>query len=79
MNHEQLSHLHAAYRAYALLPANERIQWIRQDRWIHFQPYGRDLLKRSDPCRGYESRLENLYPTLLAAITAHATQSAKSD
>jgi len=26
VNHEQLSHLHAAYRAYALLPASERIQ-----------------------------------------------------
>ena len=36
MNHEQLSRLHAAYRAYALLRASERIQWIRQDRWIHY-------------------------------------------
>jgi hypothetical protein len=36
VNHEQLSHLHASYRAYALLSASERIQWIRQDRWIHY-------------------------------------------
>lgn len=36
MSHEQLSHLRAPYRAYALLSASERIQWIRQDRWIHY-------------------------------------------
>ena len=34
MSQEPLSHLNAPYRAYALLSASERVQWIRQDRWI---------------------------------------------
>ena len=48
MNHEQLSHLHAAYRAYALLSASERIQWIRQDRWIHYSRAEQVLNRLSD-------------------------------
>ena len=48
MNHEQLSHLHAAYRAYALLPASERIQWVRQDRWIHYSRAEQVLNRLSD-------------------------------
>jgi Bacterial TniB protein len=48
VNHEQLSHLHAAYRAYALLPASERIQWIRQDRWIHYSRAEQVLSRLSD-------------------------------
>jgi hypothetical protein len=48
VNHEQLSHLHAAYRAYALLPASERIQWIRQDRWIHYSRAEQVLNRLSD-------------------------------
>ena len=31
-----LSHLLDPYRARALLPNEERIQWIKQDRWIHY-------------------------------------------
>jgi hypothetical protein len=36
VSQEPLSHLNAPYRAYALLSASERVQWIRQDRWIHY-------------------------------------------
>ena len=36
MSQEPLSHLNGPYRAYALLSASERVQWIRQDRWIHY-------------------------------------------
>jgi putative protein kinase ArgK-like GTPase of G3E family len=31
-----LDHLHPQFRCIALLPANERITWIQQDRWIHY-------------------------------------------
>ncbi len=31
-----LSHLLAQYRPHALLPDDERIQWIQRDRWIHY-------------------------------------------
>ena len=31
-----LSHLLDSYRACALLPNEERIQWIKQNRWIHY-------------------------------------------
>ncbi len=48
MNHEQLSHLQAPYRAYALLSASERIQWIRQDRWIHYSRAEQVLNRLSD-------------------------------
>jgi hypothetical protein len=48
VNHEQLSHLQAPYRAYALLPASERIQWIRQDRWIHYSRAEQVLNRLSD-------------------------------
>jgi chromosomal replication initiation ATPase DnaA len=33
---EELTHLEAAHRAHAGLSADERIDWIRQDRWIHY-------------------------------------------
>jgi hypothetical protein len=33
---EQFEHLSAPYRSHAMLPAAERIQWIRQDRWINY-------------------------------------------
>jgi hypothetical protein len=48
VNHEQLSHLQAPYRAYALLSASERIQWIRQDRWIHYSRAEQVLNRLSD-------------------------------
>ena len=48
VNEELLSHLHAPYRAYALLSASERIQWIRQDRWIHYSRAEQVLNRLSD-------------------------------
>ena len=48
MNHDQFSHLHAQFRAYALLSATERIQWIRQDRWIHYSRAEQVLNRLSD-------------------------------
>jgi chromosomal replication initiation ATPase DnaA len=33
---EELTHLEAAHRVHAGLSADERIDWIRQDRWIHY-------------------------------------------
>jgi Bacterial TniB protein len=48
VNDELLSHLHAPYRAYALLSASERIQWIRQDRWIHYSRAEQVLNRLSD-------------------------------
>ena len=48
MNDDLFSHLHAPYRAYALLSASERIQWIRQDRWIHYSRAEQVLNRLSD-------------------------------
>jgi Bacterial TniB protein len=31
-----LDHLHPAYRHHASLPDEERIAWIRSDRWVNF-------------------------------------------
>ena len=45
---DEFSHLHAPYRAYALLSASERIQWIRQDRWIHYSRAEQVLNRLSD-------------------------------
>jgi hypothetical protein len=33
---EDLAHLETAHRAQAGLSADERIDWIRQERWIHY-------------------------------------------
>lgn len=33
---DELSHLQPAYRSHALLPDEERLQWIGQDRWINY-------------------------------------------
>lgn len=33
---EALAHLHPDYRAIALLPDDQRIEWIRTERWIGF-------------------------------------------
>jgi Bacterial TniB protein len=56
VNDESLSHLHAPYRAYALLSASERIQWIRQDRWIHY-PRAEQVLNRLSDLLTYPARL----------------------
>ena len=66
------------------LEVPERIHGLRQTietrlPRIRIEDLPRDVDKRCGftqafrPLPGYESRLENLYPTLLAAITAHAT------
>lgn len=55
MSQEALSHLHAPYRPYALLPASERIQWIRQDRWIHY-PRAEQVLNRLADLLTYPAR-----------------------
>jgi hypothetical protein len=48
VNHEQLSQLHPPYRPCALLSASKRIQWIRQDRWIHHSRAEQVLNRLSD-------------------------------
>jgi hypothetical protein len=55
VSQEALSHLHAPYRPYALLPASERIQWIRQDRWIHY-PRAEQVLNRLADLLTYPAR-----------------------
>lgn len=35
------AHLDLAYRRFAALPGDERIAWIRADRWIGFDQSGR--------------------------------------
>ncbi len=64
MNREKLSHLNADYRAYALLSASERIQWIRQDRWIHYSRAEQVL-----------RRLSDLVAYLPASVFCHALRS----
>jgi hypothetical protein len=36
MNDDDFLHLHPTYRSYARLPNEDRIQWIRHDRWISY-------------------------------------------
>ena len=55
MSQEALSHLNAPYRAYALLSASERVQWIRQDRWIHYSR-AEQLLNRLTDLLTYPAR-----------------------
>ncbi|MBV9489903.1 MAG: TniB family NTP-binding protein, partial [Verrucomicrobia bacterium] len=55
MSEEALSHLQGPYRPYALLPASERIQWIRQDRWIHY-PRAEQVLHRLADLLTYPAR-----------------------
>jgi hypothetical protein len=55
VNDELLLHLHAPYRAYALLSASERIQWIRQDRWIHYS-WAEEVLNRLSDLLTYPAR-----------------------
>jgi hypothetical protein len=71
MNRKKLSHLNADYRAYARLSASERIQWIRQDRWIHYsraeQVLGRlsDLVAYPARCPHCSAPLRQRWPTSL--------------
>ncbi len=50
-----LEHLHPAYRSYASLPAAERIQWVRQDRWISY-PRAEQVLSRLTSLLAYPPR-----------------------
>ena len=45
---EELEHLHPTYRPYAQLPNDERIQWIRHDRWIGYERADRILARLAD-------------------------------
>jgi hypothetical protein len=45
---EDLTHLDAAHRAHAGLSADERIEWIRQDRWIHYARADQVLARLTD-------------------------------
>ena len=51
------AHLDPAYRRFAALPDDERIAWIRADRWIGFDQSGAAL-----------ARLENLLTLSLIHI-----------
>lgn len=45
---DDLAHLDAAHRAHAGLSADERIEWIRQDRWIHYARADQVLARLTD-------------------------------
>ena len=45
---DEFAHLHPTYRPYALLPNDERIQWIRHDRWIGYERADRILARLAD-------------------------------
>ena len=45
---DDLAHLDAAHRAQAGLSADERIEWIRQDRWIHYARADHVLARLTD-------------------------------
>src|SRR5215218_2316253 len=45
---EELLHLHPAYRSYALLSPDERIQWTRHDRWISYERAEQILVRLVD-------------------------------
>ena len=42
-------HLLPAFRTYALLPAEERIGWIRQARWINYSRADQILARLAGP------------------------------
>jgi hypothetical protein len=48
VSQEPLSHLHEPYRVYALLSASERVQSIRQDRWIHYSRAEQESERRAE-------------------------------
>jgi hypothetical protein len=43
-----LTHLHPAYRPYAVLSPEERIQWTRHDRWISYERAEQILIRLVD-------------------------------
>jgi TniB protein len=45
---DDLVHLHPAYRPYAVLSTDERIQWTRHDRWISYERAEQILLRLAD-------------------------------
>jgi TniB protein len=45
---EDLAHLEAAHRAQAGLSADERIDWIRQERWIHYPRADQVIVRLAD-------------------------------
>ena len=45
---DDLVHLHPAYRSYAALSTDERIQWTRHDRWISYERAEQILLRLAD-------------------------------
>ena len=45
---DEFPHLHPAYRPYARLPNDERIQWIRHDRWIGYERADQILARLAD-------------------------------
>jgi hypothetical protein len=45
---DDLAHLDVGYRAHASLSADERIDWIRQDRWIHYARADQVLARLTD-------------------------------
>jgi hypothetical protein len=45
---DDLVHLHPAYRPYAALSPDERIQWTRHDRWISYERAEQILLRLAD-------------------------------
>jgi hypothetical protein len=45
---EDLAHLEAGHRVHAGLSADERIDWIRQDRWIHYTRADQVLARLTD-------------------------------
>jgi replication-associated recombination protein RarA len=57
-----LNHLQPQFRALAEKPAEERIEWIRQDRWINY-PRADQALKRLDELLAFPPR--NRMPCLL--------------
>jgi hypothetical protein len=50
-----LLHLQPAFRHYAMLPSEERVSWIRQDRWIGY-PRADQILKRLQELLSYPPR-----------------------
>jgi hypothetical protein len=52
---EALTHLHPDYRSVALLPDDERIAWIRTERWIGF-PKATSLMTRLEALLAYPKR-----------------------
>ena len=46
-----LPHLQPTYRPYALLADDERVEWIRQERWINYTRADQVLVRLSELLR----------------------------